>query len=480
MTHFVVVAAVRIQPWLARTPRLALIRGASRALHEVTTKGTVEKVLTRAGLSQPNTTVAVDAGDVDGVIVVQTTNAQLDTVRRVLRQHVRQELPGLEWTVWDGQVPTVFDALKASKDRSELVLAEVMTVPFAQRCEGCGMETAAKQVTADQSLWFGPDCLARWAGGQSGGRPGHTYRDRLSIPGADPPATMNDLASAPGKADQRADRYGGKRNHLAVVCADGNSIGDLFNGIPEQQRATAVSALDAATQQALTAAAHAVTDQKIVVEPHFVGGDDILVSVPAPLAWSFALHLARSFEQILSEYLHTVTPGEVSASLGIGLCFSHEAYPFAHAREVSFAAMKEAKRATRGRAAAVGWADLTAEDQVVPGRHRTVAQLQRLRAGAATGADLVVSATNSARAQIAAEIDQGSGRFSAPERAVDRLTNQARRSNDHPFEDWLNSVPAQEAIDELRTSISLARWWPGPRATGTTSSPTATPGSVPA
>lgn len=473
MTRYVVVAAVRIQSWLARTPRLVLIRGASRALHEATAAATVTRVLRDAGLSEHDARVADDAGDIDGVVVVQTTGARDGAVRRALQEHVRRTLPGLEWTVWEGQSPTVLDALAASKSDGELVMAELITVPFARRCQGCGAETAARHHRiADGEILLGPDCLSRWADGKPSWLPGHSYRDGLNIPGDNPPRTMDDLARAMGRVGESAVRYGGKRNHVAVLCADGNSIGDLVGGIDPQDRRHVVSALDQATRDALSAAAADVTDQTVVVEPHFVGGDDILVSVPAPLAWSFAMHLARRFEQFLGGYLTGVAAGgPVVASLGIGLCFTHASYPFAHAREVAFAAMKQAKAGVQGGQGAVSWVDLTAEDDVVPGRFRTVSRLQGLRAGHAGGADLVLALTNSARAEMAAEVDQGGGRFSSPEAATDRLVNYARRANDDHLAHWLTSTPPAGAVADIRAGLSLARWWPGPLDTPASTGP---------
>ncbi len=468
MTHYVVVAAFRIQPWLARTPKLVLIRGASRALHEATETSTVNRVLTETGLGGNGTRIAADAGDVDGIIVVETTSDQVVAVRRALREHVRRTLPGLEWTVWDGRRATVLDALTESKDDSELILAELVTVPFARRCEGCGVETAhCQQFIAGERLWIGPDCLSRWSNGTTSWLPGHAYRDELNIPGNRPPGTMEDLARARGRPAESANRYGGKRNHVAVVCADGNSVGETFKGISQHHRSKAVEALDRATRDALSTAAADITengpgDTDVVVEPHFVGGDDILVSVPAPLAWLFALQLARRFEEHLRDYFAEKfeSGGPVTASLGIGLCFSHTAYPFAHAREVAFAAMKEAKKGVQGSEAAVGWADLTAEDDVVPGRFRTVGRLAGLRAGYAQEGDLVIDLTNSSRAAIAAEIDEGGGRFQSPGRAVDRLAEYARRNSHDRLAAWLTSVQPADAVADLRAGISLARWWP--------------------
>lgn len=466
MAHYLVLAAVRIQTWLARTPRLALIRGASRALHEATSTETVTQVLAAAGLGDA-ARVAEDAGDVDGVMVLQVDGGRVDGARRALREHVHRSLPGLEWTLWDGQSSTVLDALASSRGHGELILGELITVPFARRCQGCGAETGVRASrVADEELLLGPDCLSRWAGGKTSWLPGHSYRDGLNIPGDGPPRTMEDLARANGNAAEQADRYRGKRNHAAVVCADGNSIGELFGAIPAEHRRHAVAALDQATRDALSAAAADVTDQSVVVEPHFVGGDDILVSVPAPLAWAFTLNLAARFDQFLGHYLAQVAaPAAVPASLGVGLCFSHAAYPFAQAREIAFAAMKQAKQGVRGRQAAVGWADLTADDNVVPGRFRTVSRLRDLRSGHASGGDLLVGSTNSARAEISAEIDRGAGRFDTDEAALHRLANYARRTNDDLLEHWLSTTSPAEAVADLRSGISLARWWPGPHAT---------------
>ena len=62
MPVYIDIGAVRIQEWLARTPALALRRGASAALSEITSRGSVE------GLLPDGVRWNGEAGDVDGVV----------------------------------------------------------------------------------------------------------------------------------------------------------------------------------------------------------------------------------------------------------------------------------------------------------------------------------------------------------------------------------------------------------------------------
>jgi DTW domain-containing protein YfiP len=73
MTTYLGVGAVRIQTWLAHTPKLTHLRGASQALHEYAANAAVQKWL---DAHAPTVTIEPSAGDVDGVVALDGTWSQ--------------------------------------------------------------------------------------------------------------------------------------------------------------------------------------------------------------------------------------------------------------------------------------------------------------------------------------------------------------------------------------------------------------------
>lgn len=485
---YVVVAAIRIQTWLARTPRLSLIRGASRALREITLASTISDLLKAEGLAGL-AEVDSDAGDVDGLIVVRTDESVADRVRAVIGGHVQWELPGLEWSSWQGPAATVLDALNLARD-GELLIPELIGVPFAQQCQQCRAEIATEQIVIEKvegSTWCGADCRRRFRTGHAGHSGAH--RESMRIPGASFGPGFAELATVAGLPEARATSYLGKQNHLAVIAADGNAIGDLFNHINDlitangaalDVRTRAVSMMDGATKDALRAAADAITDPagKAAVEPHFVGGDDVLVSVPAPLAWSFVIALTSAFEAAFKSAFESAFGQDIrqwsdlrqlvqGTSLGVGICFAHLSHPFSSGQAWAHRAMKAAKKQVEGTCAAVSWVDLTAENTLPPKRHRTASDLNSLRDGVrVTPADVLLELPTSARAALAtivenglaADAKSGDGR----RRAVVKLADYAHRNNQPQLGRWLAETGDHELVlRELSNGLSLARWWPG-------------------
>jgi hypothetical protein len=84
--QWVVVAAKQIQPWLARSPTLKLMRGASRALRVLTSKADLDQSLS-SDLVSLGATVEVEGTTVDGVVTMTVTDA--------VRAHPR--LPSAWW-----------------------------------------------------------------------------------------------------------------------------------------------------------------------------------------------------------------------------------------------------------------------------------------------------------------------------------------------------------------------------------------------
>ena len=248
-------------------------------------------------------------------------------------------------------------------------------VPIIEQCDECGQEPRP-----------GRDCRVRVKNAKP---PEHLL---FSVPG-DWPADFNDLSARGGlgAASNGKDEALGRRdsrNHLALLKADGNKIGQVFATIADHAAAlpslgaNAVADLNDATEVAVEQAARhvLVTDPDAPVKgalPHYVGGDDVLVSVPAARAWRFAAQLGREFEALRITWRDRVAtdlpPGKDDAlrerlgalidevSLGIGIVFARATYPIAAQHRIAGRALGEAKRLARGSFSAIAWVDLSAE-----------------------------------------------------------------------------------------------------------------------
>lgn len=414
MTTYLTVAAVRIQTWLLRTPELSLLRGASSALQKATGAHTVG-----AWLSQRHaaTNVADEAGDVDGVVVLEVDDGESAAdLAATLCRHLSHELSGLDWEAWWCDAPSYDDAraiyARSSPEVSHLRWpAGLSDVPIVRACE-CRREpstpldddarrTVERKISASATddpdglrahllarARLGADCRARDMSQEpdrkSNLAPGSTGT-WADIEGGWP-TDFDDLARNGGLTEgPRAPKVLGRpgiRNHLATIVADGNAMGDLFSALSlasgskrHSGRADISARIHTACRDAVVKAAQAVTEpgSKVKVAiPHYLGGDDIFVSVPAALGWRFAQALAATFSEAMAVLADTlpdldrqVAEQLRTTSLGVGICFAHASHPVIEAHAAAEEALSAAKAVTRRRSGGprpvsdIGWVDLT-------------------------------------------------------------------------------------------------------------------------
>ncbi len=477
MTVYLCAYATRIQTWLARTPKLKLVRGASQALRVETGIPAVQAWLD-LNPHLAAVTICQDAGDVDGVVVLAAADAaDADAAALPLLRLLHEKLPGLPWAAWlhesDGYLRSFHAAEVGDPSVKRFsLLASTQEFGLARSCESCRAETAlGGSVHPHPEGPEGPDCRAR----RAQATPDSTWD---AIPGKWPDdfddlaregglAATSETAPSPKGAVGRRD----SRNHLATIIADGNRIGSFFSHLaeadPPQQglRRDAVAILDEAIHEAVEIAAQASgsTDATTKVAiPHYVGGDDVLVSVPASVAWRFAATLASEFEArfragLTRSLLHN---GEVSdqlldeigeVSLGIGMVFAHQSHPFSDSQSLAHHAMKEAKRSQHGRAGAVGWVDLTAGDSRTDVHVVTAHQIATELADSSTE-PATFALPPSARQQLAMIVRDAPPVDGRSNKGViaDKLTDWSKRTN--------RSAGAD--AEHLPAVLSRARWWP--------------------
>lgn len=303
--------------------------------------------------------------------------------------------------------------------------------PLAQPCRLCHTDPAAALLTVPgerKPQAICPDCARRLEhdrqarAGERRGDHGASAESRLQtvIGCAEAPATLLDLArctlrddaqapddDAPGeeRLDGSASRRGGRgaagsshrhgpavaagsrATQLATVYVDGNAVGAFFRAL-----ASAASAAEAeelrrakgtisvklaeATVAALELATLQVMDDTggegpLLVVPHVVGGDDILVSLPADRAWTFTLTYLDMFRDLLAKAAGPVLrllpeppPGHnrpMPPTASAGIVFAHSTYPMNLVVELAEERLTRAKQATGGAACSIDFVDVTAD-----------------------------------------------------------------------------------------------------------------------
>lgn len=484
--YYLSIGAQRVQSWLTSTPQLVLLRGASAALAGATSETEVSRWL--QAHEHHGVAVCAQAGEKDGVVVLESDAAEaLSHAAPHLLRHLSGMLPRAEWEGWLSEGESYLDAYHRAETRSPATrryrwVPQLYDVPVLAQCGGCGQEP--RERSADGAESEGADCQTRrrYAG---------EARDLLrGVPGRWP-HDFQELARKGGRApgnprDVRAVGRKDSSNHLALIKADGNKVGAVFRALDAHATdvpsllESAVGDLNRATSDAVACATEAVTEANAAVKgalPHYVGGDDVLVSVPASSGWELVAALISHFADLRGTWTRRLEEGsapadvkaEVAAlidqvSLGVGMVFAHETYPLADGFALADEALFAAKQAAGGSYSAVSWVDLTAEGMAgVRGSHgwqQTIgvwALTKELNARGQQDGDLtatVMALAPSARAQLGALMRDASSSGAA----ADAVKTWCRRRD----EDVSSIKAAAESGDlgELGALLSRARWWP--------------------
>ncbi|SDK57430.1 hypothetical protein SAMN04487820_109185 [Actinopolyspora mzabensis] len=384
MSDYLDVAVVRIQSWLSRVPDLAGRRGASAMIRRATESETIDSLLTGW---EDHAERCAEAGHVDGVVPLRLRAEDEETRHRVERLvvgHLREWLPGasLRSTLRRGEDwLAAHDGAPACWERDWP--AAVSEWPLGKQCDWCQTWpanghrwTGAKEKRKQEALC--PDCLLRYdnAGSPSSDKaertPG-TERDLLDLWDKQ----HNTAARIPDKFPELVEKFGerGDNTHLATVYADGDAISQFGKELHKQRSRgrggefDMAKAIDDATWCALLRGIEAVanpdaeSDSGIKTLPlvaHLVGGDDVLVSLPAHRAWRFALEMQRKFNESLRKTLKDAGLGTIKVpTQSVGMVFHHHSSPLATASDLAEELLQETKRDYRSSRASLGWQDIT-------------------------------------------------------------------------------------------------------------------------
>jgi hypothetical protein len=466
MPTYLTAAVVRIQPYLARTPKLRLRRGASWMIVRATSDEAVKDWIQGTGLS--GVARNPEAGHADGVVALTVPGGQAPDVARRLLLHLRAQIPAadLEASWADAATYVEFRRAGPRPEDVRLALPPVADFPLAETCEFCRMDPCAQA--------RGPcaDCTARGAStGRRRARPGAqqpgTAEDEPDALGTErtvldavnqrtggdlrPVADLNDLARLGGAQ--------GNRNHVATVALDGNGMGAFFAAIASHQdtglKQRISPEISAATRSALIRAAALVvrdSDRRLPVVPHILGGDDVVVSVTADRAWQFTREFLTAFSDAMETAAGRLAlPEEVTRqlpSMSAGVVFAHASFPYARAVHLAEDALRLAKRDTHGSVSAIGWLDVTVDGEQPPPWRRTLTQagLEGRAPDLAALAGISASGRQALARLLAAASEEEAGAAALV---------WARRNGDAVVPGLL----AQCDVRNLRNLVALTRWW---------------------
>lgn len=425
------IVSARIQTWLSRTPKLRYRRGASTALADATSRAAFDRLrVEESWLTEESVEWNDEAGEVSGVVALTlpgtlgeaAATRLAQRVAAVVAQRIRSQIPACPLSAAVSAGASYLEAYEA-KERRVMIGDLLLDLPggpdesfVSLPCDMCG----ARSVTHEHVLVFKDvvhdlchDCYTRQE--RAGFSSSETlnqlpesqrtlYQRMMDLPGVqelDFPNDFSDLAARGRRAGDDAS------TQLALIYADGNRIGDLLHGLISAQAKSAQAralvkadiavAIDEASKASIVDAVRGTfIDGDLVMGPlsaaglgpddwamrppvvvHVAAGDDIFVSVPAGMGWTFLRVLCSAFTGRVKEGLakraeEVVAPQsdweealkqfiETPFTLSAGLVFHHASEPFADVVERAEARIGVAKQYTAGRAASVSFLDMTAD-----------------------------------------------------------------------------------------------------------------------
>lgn len=416
--YFASIGIQQVQKHLERSRHLWGRRGASDMLFYLTDSSGVADEISKEirGLrtvrevlnEHPDVQLNREAVDVDGVIeICGPDGTAVRAAANDLALNIKLHLPAAFVKTSVSEQDTYIGVLR-EEDRglareTRTYPPVVIEFPLAHHCDECADGMASTEVPGHESRHrLCPDCAARWAGPrnkklrearirpQSGFMVEQMLLRELSNGNEEPKqvADFKDLATL-GKLESDAARRHHTDNHIATIFADGNGLGSLFSAA----RRSAIesgdttdlkelsNAIKTATKNGLKQAVKEISEAErdggfMPAVPHILGGDDVLVSVPATRMWSFLLTFMEAMKGELAA--HSLLNGtDVSFSAGVVIC--HQAFPIGDQVELADELMRKAKRAVNGQGWSFAWRDVTNEGVDVTDRVFTLEDWEGLQ-----------------------------------------------------------------------------------------------------
>lgn len=239
-----------------------------------------------------------------------------------------------------------------SAKASKVIAPFFQAMPLGRRCDTCGIRVAVRvdagRAGESERIALCDICRKRHdAGVTSEGRARGTFNEEFNRDVRPRSIQAPDL-------DHMVQL--GTRKYLALLYADGNSIGTLLQNARTKDHYHALSsALHSATREALFGALSQVCAAPLSRPGYWpfeivnIGGDDIVVLVQAGYAWELAIQFLERFERSMRNKAKeaprswpTDLPGEITASCGIAIADAR--YPIRFLRELAVDLLNDAKK----------------------------------------------------------------------------------------------------------------------------------------
>lgn len=376
----VVIDTPGIKQFVFGTDTLAEVRGASalldrlnrveteRCLREALEGGEVKKVFANGGTGR----FEVSARDEEEV------RAAVDKLSAYYRQETGGEVCPIVAVVSLEEADTadygraVFMAFAEMKERRNLGSGRptIPTLPFVLECESTSHLPAASWMS-----WGGERLLLSEASRrkreearrirQGGLWSGWIEHLRLpNLAGEETGVLRCENAEEIGE-------YGGKRGYIGLIYADGNAMGRLVQELPSSEVCAAFSELvDGSIRQACYEALDEVCrgeiehlrqafeagsrPTRLPADILLLGGDDLLVLLPADRALTFALRVTDLFERMTRERVEGLSSGprqffedrvgSRGLTISCGVALGPAKYPFYLLLDLAEDLLKSAKR----------------------------------------------------------------------------------------------------------------------------------------
>lgn len=442
--HYVDIGVVRIQSWLTRTPKLRGRRGGSTLITQATDPDAISRTLTGIG---DVAAINDEAGRIDGVVSLKLNDPnRSDEAERAVVRHLREHMPGVSVSVTKAQGPNYAKARAESTEPSQEWPAPVAEWPAGRRCDWCSTWPAVPpEHRAGEQEPICAECVSRSkAAGRAERREQMPYAEKHLL------EKLETELAVPDEFETLARLDGKRETHLALVYADGNGIGrfireTLQSRKPRKQYNLKLSQkIDDATWESLVGSVREIQrdDEELPIVPHTVGGDDVLVSVPARRAWQFVHALLDAFNQHVRQQLQA----SAGPSLSAGVVLHHYTLPLFQINELAKRALRQAKVATYGQEASLAWHDTTRDGHEPI--DRSAVKFEDLKAYWKALSELA-ALPNSARKQL----DDVAGAFGE---ASTELHEHAQRVDSaqvvRPFRQPGSPI-------DLVDALGMARWW---------------------
>ncbi len=503
MTCFAAIGVKQIQGYLARSRRLWGRRGASDMLAYLTdTTGAADRIEERSFETAgeilqgfPGVTVNDEAVDVDSVLNIRGEDSgEVCKATEALALNLKLHLPAAHVNTSLREAACYRDVIRAEDEGTPATTRQyppsTIEFPLAHHCDECSSGMASEETpVGDVTLRLCGDCASR-APGEGRNRLLNWSRLGVVQQGFMVEQVMirelrkqekfgklkqvehfEDLAQLGDLGSDGSRTHTG--NHIATIFADGNGFGKLFrelraaaaeseDGLQELRRVS--KAVKDATKQALQKAIEEITDDRVAAAnrmpavPHILGGDDVLVTVPATRAWPFLIAFLKHLERESGSGAFGLGAGKVSFSAGMVIC--KLAYPIGDQVELAAALLRTAKEAVKGEGWSFAWLDVTNEGPKPSKRFRTLdcwGRIEELRDLARRLGD--DERGNAARAALRQELrirDEQERTLHLRHRAG-RLPGAADLLNAAFGRNWERAT--NQGTEELLTVLNIMRWY---------------------